>query len=96
MDRHVASLLAMTIRKGFIASNTERLGARSRSRDDNAGKFIASITERLGAFVRALAVARGFNVTFMHRCGERQIVSQMMPFVNRSNAARGLIAKKGL
>src|SRR5687767_4992353 len=26
MDRHVASLLAMTIRKAFIALNTERLG----------------------------------------------------------------------
>jgi hypothetical protein len=35
LDRHVASLLAMTIGKWFIAPITERLGVRPRSRNDS-------------------------------------------------------------
>jgi hypothetical protein len=47
MDRHVASLLAMTIRKWFIAPITEWLGVRSSSRNDKKGirrVFTQSVT----------------------------------------------------
>jgi hypothetical protein len=35
MDRHVASLLAMTNKRGFIAFTTRRLGVGPNSRNDN-------------------------------------------------------------
>jgi hypothetical protein len=47
MARHVASLLAMTNKKGS-SFYTEWLGIRLSSRHDIAGKFIASFTQRLG------------------------------------------------
>jgi hypothetical protein len=55
MDRHVASLLAMTNKKGFIASTTESLGFRLNSRNDKRDEDHHPLPAKGSAFVGRLA-----------------------------------------
>jgi hypothetical protein len=54
MDGHVASLLAMTIQKEFIALYTERLGVCSSSRDDKPG--LKTCRNHMGAGMSGVSI----------------------------------------